>query len=242
MINKSSPIPIYHQLEAYLKEQIENSSLHADEMIPSEREFAERFQISRMTVRQAINNLVSDGYLYRQKGRGTFVSKQKVEQALEGLTGFTEDMLERGMKPSSRLLSFNTIASGSQVAHQLQVAEKDLVYEIFRVRLADGIPMALETTYIPIALVPGITEDNSNHSLYKYIENQLSLKISEATQEIEAAIARKPEADHLDIAAGAPVLLIMRTACLQDGTPFEFVKSVYRADRYRFIHRLKRDQ
>lgn len=242
MINKSSPIPIYHQLEAYLKEQIENSSLHADEMIPSEREFAERFQISRMTVRQAINNLVSDGYLYRQKGRGTFVSKQKVEQALEGLTGFTEDMLERGMKPSSRLLSFNTIASGSIVAHQLQVAEKDLVYEISRVRLADGIPMALETTYIPVALVPGLTEDNSNHSLYKYIENQLSLKISEATQEIEAAIARRPEADQLDIVTGAPVLLIMRTACLQDGTPFEFVKSVYRADRYRFIHRLKREQ
>lgn len=241
MINKNSPIPIYHQLEAYLKSQIENGILGADEMINSEREFAERFQISRMTVRQAINNLVSNGYLYRQKGRGTFVSKQKVEQELEGLTGFTEDMLERGMKPSSRLLSFNTITSSITVAHKLQITEKDSVYEITRVRLADGIPMALETSYIPASLLPGLTEDISNHSLYKYIENQLSLKISEATQEIEAAIARNPEAELLEISAGAPILLIMRTACLQDGTPFEFVKSVYRADRYRFIHKLKRE-
>ncbi|NHM32384.1 GntR family transcriptional regulator [Neobacillus terrae] len=240
MINKQSPIPIYHQLESFLKEQIENGTLLPDEMIPSEREYAERYEISRMTVRQAINNLVSEGFLYRQKGKGTFVSKKKIEQDLEGLTGFTEDMLARRMTPSSRLLSFKIIPADIEVSGQLKIAQQNHVYEIVRVRLADGIPMALETTYVPADIVPGLTEENSNRSLYEYIEKNSSHHISEAHQEIEATAARGSEAELLEIAVGAPVLLIMRTASLDNGTPFEFVKSIYRADRYRFIHKLKR--
>ena len=241
MINKQSPIPIYHQLENFLKEQIENRTLLPDEMIPSEREYAERYEISRMTVRQALNNLVSEGFLYRQKGKGTFVSKKKIEQDLEWLTGFTEDMLARGMTPSSRLLSFKIIPADIQVSTQLKISEKDSIYEIVRVRLADGIPMALEYTYVPADVVPGLTEENSNRSLYEYIETNSSHRISEAYQEIEAAAARESEAELLEVSEGAPVLLMMRTASLDDGTPFEFVKSIYRADRYRFIHKLKRN-
>src|SRR3954464_3810159 len=109
MINKNSPVPIYHQLEEHIKQQIENGILKEEAIIPSEREYAQMFQISRMTVRQAINNLVSEGYLTRRKGRGTFVTKKKVEQELQGMTSFTEDMLSRGMNPSSTLLSFQII-------------------------------------------------------------------------------------------------------------------------------------
>ncbi|WP_153125597.1 GntR family transcriptional regulator [Peribacillus tepidiphilus] len=240
MIDKNSPIPIYHQLEEYIKSQIECGALKVDEAIPSEREYAERYQISRMTVRQAINNLVNEGYLYRQKGRGTFVNKQKVEQKLQGLTSFTEDMLERGMKPSSKLLSFQIIPADIQVASRLKLKENTPVYEIQRVRLADDVPMALETTYLPANLVKGLTEEIINQSLYKYIEDTLLLTISEAAQQIEAASAKEIEVKHLEIEKGSPVLLILRTSYLQDGTPFEFVKSAYRADRYKFVHTMKR--
>jgi GntR family transcriptional regulator len=240
MIDKNSPIPIYHQLEEYIKSQIESGALKVDEAIPSEREYAERYQISRMTVRQAINNLVNEGYLYRQKGRGTFVNKQKVEQKLQGLTSFTEDMLERGMKPSSKLLSFQIIPADIQVASRLKLKENTPVYEIQRVRLADDVPMALETTYLPANLVKGLTEEIINQSLYKYIEDTLLLTISEAAQQIEAASAKEIEVKHLEIEKGSPVLLILRTSYLQDGTPFEFVKSAYRADRYKFVHTMKR--
>ncbi|BBU37902.1 MULTISPECIES: GntR family transcriptional regulator [Aeribacillus] len=242
MIDKSSPIPIYYQLEEFIKKQIENGELQPDQAIPSEREYAERYQISRMTVRQAINNLVNEGYLYRQKGRGTFVSKQKVEQRLHGLTSFTEDMLERGMKPSSKLLSFEVIPAGLETASHLKLKKNAPVYEIKRVRLADDVPMALETTYVPANLVKGLTEEIIHQSLYSYIEEKLNLVISEAFQQIEASIAKESEIKHLQIEKGSPILLILRTSYLHDGTPFEFVKSAYRADRYKFVHTLKRQR
>ncbi|MEH7012092.1 GntR family transcriptional regulator [Neobacillus niacini] len=240
MINKNSPVPIYHQLEEYIKQQIENGILMEETVIPSEREYAQTFQISRMTVRQAINNLVSEGYLKRQKGRGTFVNKKKVEQELQGMTSFTEDMLSRGMSPSSTLLSFQIIPADKKTAFDLKIEEKDSVYKIKRIRLADGAPMALETAYIPVEIVPGLTEENSNLSLYQYIEENLSLSITEATQEIEASIASSNDAEALEINIGDPILLIERISYLQNGIPFELVKSTFRADRYRFIHSMKR--
>ncbi|MFS0775332.1 GntR family transcriptional regulator [Neobacillus sp. 3P2-tot-E-2] len=240
MINKNSPVPIYHQLEEYIKQQIENGLLVEEAVIPSEREYAQTFQISRMTVRQAINNLVSEGYLKRQKGRGTFVNKKKVEQELQGMTSFTEDMLSRGMSPSSTLLSFQIIPADIKTAIDLRIEENDYVYKIKRIRLADSAPMALETAYIPVELVPGLTEENSNLSLYQYIEEHLSLSISEATQEIEASIASSHDAEPLGINIGDPILLIERISYLQNEVPFELVKSTFRADRYRFVHTMKR--
>ncbi|WP_045518152.1 GntR family transcriptional regulator [Neobacillus niacini] len=240
MINKNSPVPIYHQLEEYIKQQIENGILMEETVIPSEREYAQTFQISRMTVRQAINNLVSEGYLKRQKGRGTFVNKKKVEQELQGMTSFTEDMLSRGMSPSSTLLSFQIIPADKKTAFDLKIEENESVYKIKRIRLADGAPMALETAYIPVEIVPGLTEENSNLSLYQYIEEILSLSITEATQEIEASIASSNDAEALEINIGDPILLIERISYLQNGIPFELVKSTFRADRYRFIHSMKR--
>jgi GntR family transcriptional regulator len=185
MIDKSSPVPIYHQLEEYIKQQIENGTLKIEETIPSEREYAERYQISRMTVRQALNNLVTEGYLYRQKGRGTFVSKQKVEQQLQGLTSFTEDMIARGMKPGNRLISFEIIPASKQIASRLKLSEHAPVYEIKRVRLADDVPMAFETTYVPANLIKGLTEEIITDSLYRYVEEKLSLVIFEASKQIE---------------------------------------------------------
>ncbi|MFC0273314.1 GntR family transcriptional regulator [Metabacillus herbersteinensis] len=240
MIDKSSPVPIYHQIEEQLKTQIEEGTLMSDSALPSEREYAETFQVSRMTVRQALNNLVNDGFLYRQKGRGTFVSKQKVEQKLLGLTSFTEDMVARGLSPSNKLITFEVFPASDRIAKQLQIPPTTPVYEIQRVRLADGIPMAIETSYLPASLIKGLTKEIINHSLYNYVENTLSLKIERATQQLEASIARESETKLLQIDKGAPILLISRTSFLKDGTPFEFVKSAYRADRYKFVHHMDR--
>ncbi|MBA4537553.1 GntR family transcriptional regulator [Bacillus aquiflavi] len=241
MVDKNSRIPIYLQLEEQIKHQIEKGVLTANQMIPSEREYAQLYGISRMTVRHAINNLVLDGYLYRQKGRGTFVANRKMEQRLQGLTGFTEDMTERGLTPSSRLLSFSIIKANKQVANKLKNSLNTPVYELKRIRLADGEPMALETTYLPVNLVKGLTEEITHQSLYRYIEEELSFIISEARQQIEAATPTDDEISYLQIDRHTPVLLISRTSYLKDGTPFEYVKSAYRADRYIFVHSLKRE-
>ncbi|MFB6467343.1 GntR family transcriptional regulator [Cytobacillus sp. Hz8] len=240
MIDKNSPIPIYYQLEELIKGLIEKGELKPGDSLPSEREYAEKYQISRMTVRQAFSKLVNDGYLYRLQGKGTFISDRKIEQPLQGLTSFTEDMQKRGMKPGSQLLDFKIIAASLQIASQLNIQENEPVYEIKRIRLADDVPMAFESTYISANLIKGLTIDIVHKSLYSYIEEQLHLRIDHATQIIESSIANQLEAQYLNIKNGAPILLIQRNTFLQDGTPVELVKSSYRADRYKFMIHMKR--
>ncbi|MFC4617461.1 GntR family transcriptional regulator [Camelliibacillus cellulosilyticus] len=241
MIDKRSPVPIYYQIEAYIKDMIEANRLGAGDAIPSEREFTEKFQVSRMTVRQAITNLVNDGYLYRQKGKGTFVADKKIEQPLQGLTSFTEDMKRRGMLPATRLLDFSIVPAGRTVAARLQVKDNEAIYKIKRIRLADDKPMALEETYIPTNLVPDLTRDIVQQSLYSHIEKDRRLRIANGDQVIEAAIAGGEETQYLHIAEGDPILLIHRHTFLQDGRPLEWVKSIYRADRYKFVISMIRD-
>jgi GntR family transcriptional regulator len=240
MINKNSPIPIYYQLEEHIKALIENSELKPGDVLPPEREYAEKYQISRMTVRQAFTQLVNEGYLYRLQGKGTFVAERKIEKPLQGITSFTEDMKARGLEPGSQLVNFEIVPATSQIAGQLKISEGGPVYEITRIRLADGVPMALETNYISANLIKGLTEQIVSQSIYAYIEGQLKLRINSASQIIEASIASQKEAKFLNITKGAPVMLIQRNAFLQDGSTLEFVKSVYRADRYKFMIQMSR--
>ena len=242
MINKNSPIPIYHQLGEIIKELIEKGELKPGDSLPAEREYAEQFQISRMTVRQAFTQLVNEGFLHRIQGKGTFVAerKPKIEQALHGLTSFTEDMLARGMKPGSQLMNFEIIPATSFIAEQLGIQEYGPVYEIKRIRFADDMPMALETNYISANFIKGLTEQIVNQSLYSYIEDQLNLRIDHASQVIESAVANELELDYLKIQPGTPIMLIQRHTFLKDGTPVEFVRSSYRADRYKFKIQMNR--
>ncbi|OAK75778.1 GntR family transcriptional regulator [Lederbergia galactosidilytica] len=240
MIDKNSPIPIYYQLKQYILKLIETGELQPGDAIPSEREFGERFGISRMTVRQAITNLANERVLYRVKGKGTFVMAPKLEQSLQGLTSFTEDMKARGMKASSKLLSFGIISADENLAKELEIKENDEVYEIKRIRLAEEIPMALERTYISAHIVPTLTEEIVQNSLYQYIENELHLRIASGMQKIEASLANAEELRHLQISSDTPILLMERKTHLEDDTVFEIVKSSYRADRYKFMTNLKR--
>ena len=240
MIDKSSPLPIYYQIEESIKRQIEEGEFHPHDILPSEREYAEKLEISRMTVRQAINNLVNTGYLYRQKGRGTFVAEKKLEQQLFGLMGFTEEMKARGMTPSSKLLSFDIIPANEKIASQLHITSNTPIYEIIRIRLADNVPMAFETAYISADLIKGLTAEIINHSIYQYVEQHIGLKIGYAKQSLESTIASEMEITSLSIAKHSPILLIQRTTYLEDGRPIEFVKSSYRADRYKFTFTIKR--
>lgn len=240
MINKSSPIPIYHQLEEKIKAQIEESEIAPGDLLPSEREYAEMYDISRMTVRQAISKLVNDGYVYRKKGTGTFVSQRKIEQPLQGLTSFSEDMKRRGMTPGNELVEFKVIPAPEHVAYALNIPQGEPVYEIQRIRLADSTPMALETNYLSENRIKGLTKEIVQTSLYEYVESRLKLNISHATQLIESSIVTPREKELLQVKKGAPVLLIQRNTFLEDGTPLEIVKSAYRADRYRFMIDMQR--
>lgn len=239
LLNKQSPLPMYAQIAQNIKEKIRQDMFQAGRPIPSERELTETYQVSRMTVRQAITKLVHEGLLYRAIGKGTFVSEQKIEQPLQGLTGFTEDMKTRGMTPGSELLEFYTAFPPSDVAEKLQLKEQDEVIVMKRIRHADSRPMAIETTYIPAALFSNLEREAVKESFYAYIEKE-QLAISHARQTIEACIAKKEEAALLLIREPSAVLQIERLSFLTTGTPFEIVRSTYRADRYKFQSENKR--
>ncbi|WP_226535504.1 GntR family transcriptional regulator [Fictibacillus halophilus] len=239
MIDKTSPLPLYFQIEEAIKQKIDKGEWESGSMISSEREFAENYEVSRMTVRQAINNLVNDGYLTRRKGKGTFVSGKKIEQKLLGLTSFTEDMKARGYKPASKLVSFQTVEANHKLAKALDISQNEEIYEIKRVRLANEIPMAIETTYVPVQLIQLSEIHIKEGSLYSQVENA-GFHIDYANQSLEASIAREAESEILEITKGAPVLLIQRQTYLTTGKPLEVVHSVYRGDRYKFMIDMKR--
>lgn len=240
MLNKNSHIPIYVQIEEELKQRIYVGDYEVGEPIPSERDLSKIFEVSRMTVRQAITNLVAHGLLYREKGKGTYVAEPKIEQPLTGLTSFTEDMLARGLKPSSKLIKFEKQKVPADVARDLQLQEFDEVYHIVRIRNADEQPMAIERSYIPVKLFPNLSRDNIENSLYSLIEEHYELKIGRAIQKMEATTVAKEDSKFLQLELNAVVLLIIRISSLEDGRPFEVVRSSYRADRYKFISEIKR--
>lgn len=239
MIQKNSPSPIYHQLEEEIKGAIQSLDLVPGEMIPSEKEYTEKYGISRMTVRQAISNLVNGGYLYRQRGKGTFVAQQ-LEQPLQGLTNFSEDMISRGLKPSTRCISFTEVNADHELAAKLEVEEGAPIFELERVRLADQLPMAFERLYLSKDLAPDLTEEMAVSSIHDYVKKTFGLKIQHGRQVIEASIAQKNEAEMLEVVEGSPILLIERRIILDTNRPLGVVRSVYRADRYKFRINLER--
>lgn len=242
MIDKNSPLPIYYQLSEHIRQHIHSEQLKPGDLLPSEREYTEIYQISRMTVRQAINHLVTEGLLYSIKGKGTFVAEKKFEQDLLGLTSFSEDMKSRGFTPGNKLISFQSIPVTETIAETLQLSPEETVYEIKRIRLANDAPVALETIYTPEKVTGKLMEHHLAFSFYQFIEEKLGYSIQHADQIIEAASANQLEAKHLSLEAGEPVLVMQRLSYLNDAqeTPLEFVHSAYRADKYKFKLRMNR--
>ncbi len=235
MLNKHSSLPLYSQVEQYLKEEIRNGGYHTGDLVPSERELSEKFQISRMTVRQAINNMVNSGELYRERGKGTFVAAPKLAYPLKGVFSFTDDMIRRGLTPSTKVLSFETIQDAPP--HIYRKLERELgsrLHRIKRVRLADDEPVAVETAYLPYHLFSEFTEWQSSGSIYEYVRNTLGKEVTRAKQRIEASIAGEQYSAPLGVTPESPVLIVNRKTYLNTGEPFEFVQTVFRSDKYSF--------
>ena len=154
-MNRKGTKPIYIQLQEYVKQNIETGTYKPGQLLPSEREFSEMFGISRMTVRQAIQGLVGDGLVIKEHGRGMFVARRTIEKDNE-LQGFSEDMIKLGFKPDSKTLEFIKIYATEKHSKQLEVEVGEPVYFIKRLRLADGMPMAIEYVYVPAKYVENL--------------------------------------------------------------------------------------
>lgn len=229
-IDHHSPVPKYSQLREILLDLVE-TELDADQSIPSERELSARFGLSRMTVRQSVDHLVSEGRLYRVQGKGTFVARPKIEMPLR-LASFTEDMRARGLEPGSRDLDRRTDQASAHLARALQIAPGDPVHVIERLRTADGIPMAVERSHIPDAVAPGLADESLAGSLYDLLAGKYGVLLDRGEQTIEAGIADPTDAALLDLPAGAAAVLLLQRRSFVGDRPVEFAVSTYRADRY----------
>ena len=241
-LNKNIPIPLYYQLKTILLEYIREQHSDIEEPIPTEVEISEYFGISRPTVRQAINELVVEGYLYRIKAKGTFLAKPKITQDfLLILDSFNNEMRKKGLVPSTKILQREIVECDEKTADILKLEPGSDVIKLTRLRSANNEPIVFVITYVPYKVCPPLMDyDLQNESLYEIIQKESGKLIANATRSLECIIAGEFEAKLLNIEKGAPVQYFESVVFLEDGTPVEYSLAKYRSDRSKFTFELRR--
>ncbi len=234
-LRKDAPTPLYLQLQKGLRDAIENRVVQVDAAIPTERDLAEEFAISRITVRKAIDGLVDEGLLSRRRGAGTFVVAPRVEKNFSRLTSFSEDMIARGRRPHSAWVSKSEGAVTPEEALSLGLSPGASVYRFHRIRYADGLPMALEFSTVPGYCLESLGAVGT--SLYEALERAGHLPVR-ALQRLRAINFTAEQAEALDVSAGDAGLFIERRGFLIDGRNAEFTQSFYRGDAYDLVAEL----
>jgi GntR family transcriptional regulator len=234
-LKREAPTPLYLQLKNALVADIDAGQYKPHERLMSERELGEKFKVSRMTVRQALTEMIREGILYTQVGKGTYVNDSKIKQELQALTGFSQDMAARGTVASGQVLEARILPATLTLAAIFAVQMNTELVLLSRLRLSDGVPLAIEEAYIRHHVCPGILEyDFSKESLYNILATRYNTILVRAEQTMEAGLATPEEAELLQITLPAPVLRMERLSYNEQNLLIEYVKSVYRGDRYKF--------
>jgi GntR family transcriptional regulator len=234
-------VPLYARVLEALRSDLAAGVWRPGDQMPTEPDLMGRFGVSRITIRQALSELVHAGVLYRRSGKGTFVTQPKIEQELHALTGFVEDMIALGMRATARVVSVERVPADATVAQYLEVPQGRQVLRIERVRLGNDEPLSFDVTYLPPALGERVArEDLSVHPIFTLLEDKYGIPLGYADYRIHAATADAHVARQLEIARGAPVLVIERMAYSDNGTPLDCERLHYRGDRISYRMRLLR--
>lgn len=227
------PLPRYHQVEEWVREQIASGAWPPGSMIPSEPELCRRFEVSRITIRRAIGNLVQDGQVRVVQGRGTFVAAPKMaERFIQRAFGIYEDFERRGIRLTTRVLRQDVASASSEVADRLRLDGGEEVHIIERLRSVGDQKMLISTTYIPYQLCPGLAREDLTHgSLYRLLRTRYGLAITRGERRLEAVAAGQHEARLLDVALATPLLQLNSVAYRRDGRPFEYSVTLHRGDK-----------
>ncbi len=232
-IDKNSSEPAYLQIAAVLKELLRSGKISADTAMPAERVLAQQFGVSRMTMRQANNLMEREGLIERQRGRGTFATRNRILKQEQEMRSFSEEIRRRGGVPSSRLISFKTIEADTSVAEYFGIAPGDPLYVIERVRLADNVPVAFESLQIPSCLCPKLERFNLvDYSLYQILEENYRIHMARSEEELSAILPKKLHRKLLEVPRNTAVLLIKRKTYTNEGKPLELGTTAYRGDLY----------
>lgn len=231
--------PLYYKLKQTILQWIEDEKYRSGDLIPSEKQLQEMFNLSRTTVRLAMKELELEGLVVRNPGKGTFVASLKMETSPRRLLSFTEEMISYGLKPGSQVISLQKELPAGKIAKALQIQEDEEVWKLERIRLADSTPIATETSYLPAALINDIDINSLKvGSLYQQLLMENNIRITVAKERVEARMANTREIKNLNIAKGSPVLFVERLTfgytqkLPMAQIPVELVRTTYNAERY----------
>ncbi|GAA0747223.1 GntR family transcriptional regulator [Clostridium oceanicum] len=232
-IDKTSRVPLYLQLMDIIIYKIENTMEKGDKLL-SEREICDKYDVSRSTVRQAISELERDGYIYKMHGKGTFVADKEVHQDLVQFYSFTDEMKKLGKTPTSKILDFHIIKATSSLSKKMEIMEGEPLYQLKRLRLADKVPMMLETTYIPYNRFKGVSEEKLERKpLYEILREEYDLKIDMAEEFFRPILTNYDESEILRIKEGSPSLKIARYT-YEKNKIIEYTISIARGDKFKY--------
>ncbi|MCT6822605.1 MAG: GntR family transcriptional regulator [Apilactobacillus sp.] len=227
-------LPIYIQIHNSIKKNIEDGKWKLGSRIPSERQLSAEFNVSRMTLRQAIQTLVDEGILDQRVGSGTYVSNQKVQEKMSGVTGFSDIMIAQGKHPSSKTVSYHMLEPSLSEIEKLNISENDKVLRMERIRYGDNIPICFEIATVPEKFIDGLSKEDVSHSFYASLKEKKGLTPKVSRQNVSATLASERIAEFLDVKKGDAILLLRQVTELQNGEPFEYVRTQYVGERFEF--------
>jgi len=238
-LDRMSPVPLYHQLRLRLEEWARSRPAGSDECLPTEAELSEIFGVSRITVRQALASMLTDGVLYRRRARGPiFLAPPKVHQRLTRLRGFfTDDLLAAGLEPSTRVLSPVERLPADTFAERLQLDKSDTIFKVERLHEGSGEPMALQASYVPESVCPNLDRLDCSRSIFKLLRES-GRPIANAIQRVRVRPASRREREVLILGRQAEVIDVERLSVDPDGVPVEYFAAALRTDRYDFVMEL----
>lgn len=232
-IDKDSLIPIYYQLEEIFIKKIESEELIPHQPLPSERLICEKYDISRTTVRQAFQDLENSGYIYKIRGKGTFVADRIIEFNISKFYSFSEEMKKIGKKPSSKILNFEKIIPDPKISRKLQIKSSDYVFVLKRIRYADGEAISIEQSYIPYFRYKDLDlYDLSKQSLYSFLIENFNSVFLHATEKFRAVATNEEESNLLNYPIGAPSILIERVVI--ESSSIIYSKAISRGDKFSY--------
>lgn len=230
-------IPLHKQISDWLKQEISSGALAHNEKLPSENELSEKFDVSRVTVRRALQTLENEQLIYRCQGLGSFVSDHRTHQSFSFLNDFSEELAGSGLKPASKVISFGheNIEERKDILSYLEIQNKEIAVKLERVRLGDGEPIAFDQTWLPVFYGQLIENfDLEKNTIFNILEQEFEIPIDKGCYRIESTIADKKQAKHLKVETGTPLLLINRIAYTIHDKPVYYQKRYYRNDRIVF--------
>ena len=236
VFNPSSPVPLYSQIRELLRSRITEGAFGTEGKMPSENDMVKAFGVSRITVRQALNDLQKEGLIFKIHGKGTFAAKPKAVQSLMRLEGFGEAMSASGHETHSRVLGHRVLRPGCHVAARLGVGDKTEVMEIQRIRYLDHNPISLDVTYVPLEIGRRlIKEDLRRRDIFLILENDYGYTLDRAELRMDAMLADAKLAEALAVPEGSPVLRIERLTISTGGQPLDFEYLYYRGDAFQYF-------